>query len=81
MAWTKDDQMRFEADSFERIAHNLGLIPNTPNYLLDLKPVNQMVDVVIDIIGPTCETCRGVKATDTTPGWVYKERDICECEE
>ena len=46
----------------------------------DTKALNMIAEAEIDIIGPTCEVCRGVKATDTTPGWVYKKRDICECE-
>ena len=28
-----------------------------------------------------CQDCNGYKADDSTPGWVYKEQEICECAE
>lgn len=35
--------------------------------------------LVADALPDQCETCGGYKADDSTPGWVYKEYDICEC--
>lgn len=30
-------------------------------------------------LGEQCEECGGQIATDMTPKWVYRERDICDC--
>ena len=41
--------------------------------------VGQMVQA--DIVGPICDDCGGVQTSDTTPSYVFKEMEICDCEE
>ena len=48
--------------------------------------VGQMVQEDIaglqrDIEGPICDDCGGVQTSDTTPSYVFKEMEICDCEE
>lgn len=40
--------------------------------------VQEQLDVAL---GEQCVECGGQIATDTTPKWVFRERDICECKE
>lgn len=35
--------------------------------------------LVADTMPEQCLECGGFKADETTPGWVFKEREICEC--
>ncbi len=41
---------------------------------------NDIRAMIRDIEGDVCTDCAGVITIDTTPGYVYKEKDICDCE-
>lgn len=41
--------------------------------------LNRARDMEREELGDTCEECGGQIATDRTPKWVYRERDICDC--
>jgi hypothetical protein len=48
--------------------------------------VGQMVQEDIaglqrDIEGPICDDCGGVQTSDTTPSYVFKQMEICDCVE
>lgn len=58
---------------------NLHQGTNIGRRIVDAKELDQAAE--IEIIGPTCPDCRGVQTTETTPAWVYRQRDICTCNE
>tara|TARA_R110000787_G_C13193419_1_gene423241 strand:+ start:306 stop:467 length:162 start_codon:yes stop_codon:yes gene_type:complete len=47
----------------------------------DFFDYDKASEVQREIVGEVCDICRGVQVTDQTPSWVYKEKEICECEE
>ena len=40
-----------------------------------------VANLLADNMPEQCQDCNGYKADDTTPGWVFKEHEICECAE
>lgn len=40
----------------------------------------EFAEFVVDTMPEQCLECGGFKADDTTPSWVFKEREICECQ-
>ena len=44
---------------------------------IDLNMIN---DVRREIEGDTCEECGDVIAQDSTPSWIFKSKDFCECD-
>ena len=40
-----------------------------------------VANLLADNMPEQCQDCNGYKTDDTTPGWVFKEHEICECPE
>ena len=40
-----------------------------------------VANLLADNMPEQCQDCNGYKADDTTPSWVFKEHEICECPE
>jgi hypothetical protein len=38
-----------------------------------------VANLLADNMPEQCQDCGGYKTNDTTPGWVFKEHEICEC--
>ena len=47
----------------------------------DFFDYDKASEVQREIVCEVCDICSGVQVTDQTASWVYKEKEICECEE
>ena len=58
------------------IVANTKPIPYDPN---NPEHRDKLAELIRDAMPEMCEACGGYKADETTPGWVYKEHEICDC--
>ena len=41
--------------------------------------LHNIAELQRDLEGPICGDCGGIQPCDTTPGYLFKEKDICDC--
>ena len=44
------------------------------------QEINDARMLMRELEGDVCSDCGGIITTDTTPSYVFKEKDICNCE-
>ena len=40
---------------------------------------HEIASMISDIMPEQCQDCGDYRVDDTTPKWVYREYDVCEC--